>query len=421
MTTLRTASASTTGLVTNADGVQVRRGGVLLADAGADPSLHAHRRRLGALQHPDLATLATWCGSVDLRGRGGAAFPFATKLTTAARRRALVVVNASEGEPASHKDAALLALAPHLVLDGAAVTAGALGTTEVHVVVPGKRPDLQAVLRSAIQERQRSGEAVRWRVHRADEAFVAGQARAVIELIGGRDNRPVTAWQPEAVAGHRGRPTLLSNAETFAQVASLARVGPAAYGRVGQGGERGTTLLTLNGDGAHPTVLEVPFGTPLVDVLPDEAMGRPVLVGGYHGTWVGPQDVVGLTVSRAAMTDVGARLGAGVVLPLATDGCPLPRTAQIVSYLAGQSAGRCGPCRNGLPALAHEVGALVTGTGDVARVGELVGLVVGRGACAHPDGTAQLVQTLLLRFPAELGAHEQGRCLHGRVATRVRR
>ena len=119
------------------------------------------------------------------------------------------------------------------------------------------------------------------------------------------------------------------------------------------------------------------------------------------------------------MTDVGARLGAGVVLPLAHDGCPLLRTAEIVRYLAGQSAGRCGPCRNGLPALAHEVDALVTGTGDVARVGELVGLVTGRGACAHPDGTAQLVQTLLRRFPSELSAHEQGWCSLGRVATRV--
>lgn len=401
--------------------LDVRPGSVLLAHVRHDTSWPAHRRRLGSLRHRDLATLASWCQAVDLRGRGGAAFPFAVKLTTAAGRRPLVVVNGSEGEPASHKDAALLTRAPHLVLDGAALTAYALGTREVHVVVPVELPEVVSAVEAAVAERERHGEDLRWQLHRADARFVGGQARAVLELMAGRPNLPVTAWTPEAVAGHKGRPTLLSNAETFAQVASLARLGPAAYGAFGEGDERGTTLLTVDGDGPAPVVLEVRFGTPLTDVLPDAALGRPVLLGGYHGAWVGPQDVAGLTVSRGSLGGIGARLGAGVVLPLAQGRCPLERTARIVAYLAGQSAGRCGPCRNGLPALAREVAALVAGGGDVRRVRELVGLVAGRGACAHPDGTAGLVRTLLDRFPAEIGAHEQDWCGAGRAVTRVGR
>lgn len=398
----------------------VRPGPVLLAGVQDGRSLAAHRTRVGATPAVSLDALLAAARAVDLRGRGGAAFPFATKLAAASRRRALVVINAAEGEPASFKDSTLMTRSPHLVLDGAAVVAAALRTREVHLVVPGERPWVGLAARAAVAERAATGEKLKWQVHDAAPRFVAGQARAVLELLGGRENLPVTAWQPEAISGHRGRPTLLSNAETFAQVAALARLGTATYARPGIGGERGTTLLTVSGDGLAPLVLEVPYGTPLTDVLPDDTLGRPVLVGGYHGAWVGQQDVAALTVSRAAMAAIGARLGAGVVLPLAVGLCPLRRTSHIVTYLAEQTAGRCGPCRNGLPALAAEVSALVAGTGDVHRVEQLVGIVTKRGACAHPDGTAALVASALRRFPAEVHAHEQGLCEFGRVATRVR-
>jgi len=397
----------------------VRPGPVLLAGSQDGPSLAAHRARLGAVPAIKMDALLAALRAVDLRGRGGAAFPFATKLAAANRRRAVVVVNASEGEPASLKDSTLMTRSPHLVLDGAALVAAALGTREIHLVVPAEQPSVVQAARTAAAERAATGERLTWHLHEAAPRFVAGQARAVLELLAGRENLPVTAWQPEAISGHRGRPTVLSNAETFAQVAALGRLGTAAYARPGVGAERGTTLLTVSGDGPAPMVVEAAFGTLLTDVVPDEALGRPVLVGGYHGAWVGQQDLAALTVSREAMAAVGARLGAGVVLPLAAGRCPLRRTSQIVTYLAAQSAGRCGPCRNGLPALADEVSALVAGTGDVQRVEALVAIVTKRGACAHPDGTAALVASALQRFPTEVRAHEQGWCEHGRVATRV--
>ena len=121
--------------------------------------------------------------------------------------------------------------------------------------------------------------------HVASPRFVAGQARAVLELMAGRPNLPVTAWSPEAVAGHRSRPTLLSNAETWAHVGHLLHTGPPSG--LGTDDEPGTTLLTLRLPGARVAVREVEYGTPLRSVLPQEDAA--VLVGGFHGTWTTPE------------------------------------------------------------------------------------------------------------------------------------
>ncbi len=388
-----------------------RRGPLLLSDVGHDPSWTSHRSRWGRLPAVDVDTLADWTAAAGLRGRGGAGFPFSRKLTTAARRRAVVVVNASEGEPASHKDEVLVTGSPHLVLDGAAVTARALGTREVHVVVPEAKPDVVEAVSRAVRERRRGGERLRWRLHQAEDRFVAGQARAVLELMAGRENKPVTAWVPEAVSGHRGRPTLLSNAETFAHVAVISRLGPDAYSSYGTASAPGTVLLTVDGDGPAPEVLEVPGGSRLVDAISAWWPPRvPVLLGGYHGTWLTASDVESAYLDRDALAASGFALGAGVVLPLRPGICPVNRTAHIVGYLAGQSAGRCGPCRMGLPAMARELGQLARGGADPDRLLELAGVVTGRGACAHPDGTARLVRSMVEQFAAEVDAHAQGEC-----------
>jgi len=392
----------------------VSQGPALLAGIAEGPGLAAHRRRRGPAPTPTADELVELAKAVDLRGRGGAGFPSAIKLVSANRRKAVVVVNASEGEPASRKDAALMALAPHVVLDGAAGVAHALGTREVHLVLPSELPSIRACIEKALRERADAGERVRWEIHDAAPRFVAGQAQAVLQLLAGKENLPVTAWQPEAVRGHKGRPTLLSNAETFAHLGHLAQVGAEGYAAFGTADEPGTTLLTLRGDGWDPEVREVAFGTPLSDILSADEMSQPLLLGGYHGTWLKPAQLAGLNVSRIDIAAAGATLGAGVILPLAEGWCPLVRTEALVDYLAGQSAGRCGPCYKGLPALAEAVRDLVHRGGPFGRVEELCGLVARRGACAHPDGTARLVASMLTRFPEEVDSHALGECRGGR-------
>lgn len=390
--------------------LHIHPGPALLSGIDQGSSLEAHRAQYGPMPKLHLDELADRIERLRLRGRGGAAFPFAIKLRTAAEgRKPVVVVNLSEGEPASGKDSALVMTRPHLILDGAVITARALKAIEIHLVLPGDRPSVGAAMHRALAERH---DKIRIHTHEAEPRFVAGQAQAVLQLIAGKPNLPVTAWQPEAVSGHRGRPTLLSNAETWAQVARVALEGEAAYRRLGTAEEPGTTLMTVT-TGPVPDVVEVSFGTPLKDVLPTTVHGRPVLLGGFHGSWAPWSTVANTIVTVDGMKAQGTPLGAGIVVSV--QDCPVSFTTRIVDYLAGQSARRCGPCFNGLPALASALRGVSLGGGDLARVEQLSEIVVRRGACAHPDGTVRLVQSLLAGFGDELDSHAAGVCTHRTV------
>jgi len=383
----------------------VDEGPRLLAHLTDGPGLTRHRLRHPAPVRVAVEHLAQAAEAADLRGRGGAGFPFATKLRTAARRGAVVVVNLSEGEPASQKDEVLAMRRPHLILDGAVLAARALGARRVHLVLPGDKPLVSTRMTEALAERE-GGDKVEWRINTAEAGFVSGQSRAVIELMSGRANLPVTAWAPEAVSGHRGRPTLLSNAETYAQLASIWVHGP----------DPATMLITRAGDTPAAKVVEVGLGAPWSSVLSPIDLDRPVLLGGYHGVWVPGGALKDRRIADEDLAGLGARLGAGVVLPLPPGSCPVHETALIVSYLAGQSAGRCGPCRFGLPALALAVDDADRGDGPVERIHELAGVVNGRGACAHPDGTVRLVASLLRWFDDELRLHQRQECDYGELA-----
>jgi NADH:ubiquinone oxidoreductase subunit F (NADH-binding) len=303
---------------------------------------------------------------------------------------------------------------PHLVLDGAIAAGRALHARELHVVLPGDRPLAATAMRTALAERD---DPLPVHSHVAAPRFVAGQAKAVVELLAGRPNLPVTTWRPDAVSGHQGRPTLLSNAETWARLGLLVLRGEREYAAVGTREEPGATLLTLSRPGAEPVVREAPYGARLRDFLTGEAYGRPALIGGFHGSWATWETLGSARVSVAGMRGLGVSLGAGVVLSAPAGECPLVLTSRVVDYLAGQSAGRCGPCFNGLPALAVALGAVRDGRGGTRRVTELAGVVERRGACAHPDGTIRLVRSLLGTMAGEVAAHAEGRCLE---ASRLR-
>ena len=396
--------------------VDVLPGPLLLSGLDSRPDHASHEARFGRLPEPDAETLVAQLADLGVRGRGGAGFPLSRKIETVLRhrglrpgRRPVVVVNAAEGEPASAKDSTLLDVAPHLVLDGAVLAARALGARTVHVVTSADRPWVRLAVRAAVADRDDHG--IRWRQHEAEARFVSGQARAVVELIAGRPGLPVTAWAPEAVAGVKGRPTLLSNAESFAHLAAVVRWGAEHYGRLGTADEPGTSLLTLStpptaeGTFEGVRVVEVEHGDRAWGVLDPAALASPLLVGGFHGAWVHERDVPRVRWSNASLRPLGASLGAGSVLSLRDGSCPVAQTARYTTYLAGESAERCGPCRNGLPALADEVRGLAEGADTRRRLRELTGLVRGRGACAHPDGTARLVTSLLTGLDDHVESH----------------
>jgi NADH:ubiquinone oxidoreductase subunit F (NADH-binding) len=400
------------------DGLVVEPGPALLGGLGDGPGLTAHRSRYGPLRPTTAAEVLAAAEAVALRGRGGAAFPFAVKLRTVldrAGRRPVVVVNLSEGEPLSAKDHALALVAPHLVLDGALGAARAIGASTVHVVLPGDRPGAVRSVWSALGERD---DASPVRCHVASPRFVAGQEWAVLELVSGRANVPVTAWRPAAVAGIRGRPTLFSNAETWAQLGLLLQQGVAEFRQRGTLDEPGTTLLTVTAPGRPRVVREAAYGAPFTAAVPELASaehGELVLLGGFHGSWVRRDRLAPEPVSVDGLRRAGAALGAGVVHLPPAGRCPVARTAEIVALLAAESTRRCGPCRFGLPALAVATQRLAAGEAGTAEVERLAAVVTGRGACAHPDGTARLVRSLLAAAGEEVAAHTHGTCLSERA------
>jgi hypothetical protein len=287
--------------------VAVVLGPRLLSGIGYGSGLSQHRQTWPEPRVLHGKQLLDLLHHAEIRGRGGAGFPFARKFQTtleSGKRRA-VVVNAAEGEPGSAKDSALILTAPHLILDGAEIVARALNVKSIQIMVPSERTAVRPALERALDERSPE---VRYTVFETEGTFLSGQSFAVTEAIEGRANLPVTSWQPQAVKGLRGRPTALSNAETFAQVAALAAMGPERYSAEGTPEEPGTTLITIAGDGPGGVVMEVPLGTPLADVLqlcgyePDVT----VLIGGYFGTWLAPHEVATRLLSRVDMAAAGA-------------------------------------------------------------------------------------------------------------------
>jgi NADH:ubiquinone oxidoreductase subunit F (NADH-binding) len=382
--------------------------------AAAAAGYRAHLHLLGPLPAVPAAQLIAMTAAAGLTGRGGAAFPVGRKLAAVqAGGRGVVVANGAEGEPASSKDHALLAQAPHLVLDGLALASRAVGATSAYLYASGDL--LRDGLARALAERR---DDVPVRPVEAAATFVSGQSSAVVAAINGA--RPVPTMAPPSVhaRGVGGRPTLVQNVETLAQLALLARYGPDWFRRLGTPDEPGTRLVTVSGAVRSPGVYEVAGGSPLASVL-DLAggMAMPVqalLVGGYHGGWV-PWNAAtaSLPHSRAALAGYGADPGAGVVVALSSAQCGLRAGAEIAAYLAGQSAGQCGPCVHGLPAVAAHLARLAARRSTPSAVRELlrvVGLVEGRGACHHPDGTGRLVRSTLATFAAEVELHLAGRC-----------
>ncbi|MGA5130127.1 NADH-ubiquinone oxidoreductase-F iron-sulfur binding region domain-containing protein [Streptomyces olivoreticuli] len=373
-------------------------------DRAAHLALHGPPPELSA---GDLATLAE---GVGLRGRGGAGFPFARKLRAvlASSRHtggaAEVVVNGSEGEPGCLKDTALLLHVPHLVLDGALLAAGALGARQV--VVGVTRADVERSVRQAVAERGAGEPEVR--VVRLPERFVTGEGTALVRGVGGGPALPSGRGVRSSESGLGGAPTLVSNTETYAQLAVAARLGAPAFRELGLPEEPGTVLLTVAG--AH--VVETPTGLPLPYALElcGTGPGQGVLVGGYHGAWLSGADARTATVSRDSLAAAGATLGAGALLPLPESTCPVGETARVARWLAAESAGQCGPCFVGLPALAECLFDAAHGGGRRALEGVRARMraVERRGACAHPDGTARFVASSLAVFAEDFEAHALG-------------
>ncbi len=384
---------------------------------GLPVGLDHHLASYGPL--PTATGLIELIAASGLRGRGGGGFPTGRKLAAVAsgRRRAVVVANGAEGEPVSFKDKTLLRRVPHLVLDGTALAAGAVGAREAFVAVDSQaREELEAVS-IALDERRarRLDRGLRLRLVVVPSGFVTGEETALVNVLNGGPPKPTFTPPRPFERGVRGAPTLVQNVETLAHLALIARLGPDWFRALGTAEEPGSALFTVSAAAHRPGVYEAALGTPL-EALIDQAGGvrggpRAFLLGGFFGSWVDPFTARGLSLTDASLRGAGAGLGAGAVVVLPETACGLDQSARVARYLAGENAGQCGPCVNGLPALADSLESLARGEGS-GREEALSRLqqIRGRGACRLPDGAARFVASSLAVFADEIELHLRGRC-----------
>jgi NADH:ubiquinone oxidoreductase subunit F (NADH-binding) len=387
------------------------------------PHLVDHLARFGARPRAGAGVIGE-VRRAGLRGRGGAGFPTAIKmesvLTQGARlvrgRTPIVVANGTEGEPLSAKDKTLLVHAPHLVLDGMVAAAHAVGADEAVVCVERNVTPVVNALQRAIDERRDVRDGVLLRVAGTPARYIAGEETALVNWLNGGDVKPTFTPPRPYERGVGRRPTLVDNVETLAHVALIARFGAEWWRQAGTPADPGTMLVTLNGV-SRPGVYEVALGTQLRDVLRNAGAHdvRGVLVGGYFGTWLTPRQAAMVTLSADDLKHMGAGLGCGAIGVLGSDVCPLAEMARVTRWLASQSAGQCGPCAHGLPAIAGAVERMATTPdrdgGAQAATRRWLDVVAGRGACKLPDGAVRFVSSGFAVFAEHIAEHAaRGRC-----------
>jgi len=352
-----------------------------------------------------------------LTGRGGGGFTSWRKLESvrSAAGAPTIVVNAMEGEPASAKDQVLLNCVPHLVMDGAQLTAAAVGARRVIICIADDADGTaQSVLRAISERRARTIDPISVEIIRPPGHFTTGEESALASWLD--HGRAVPSFRTDKSIPLRvkRRPVLIHNAETLAHMALISRHGSIWFRERGTKSSPGTALVTVSGSVENPGVHEIALGSPVSEIIRQSVLlsePQAVIVGGYGGSLLGPEEL-GVGFSREELAIHGATTGCGVLAVLPRSTCGVAETARIARYLARQSSKQCGPCTFGLPALATSLENLWRGdapSGALRVLEQTLGQVEGRGACRHPDGAVRLVVSALRVFAGDFASHAAGR------------
>ncbi|AYE97728.1 hypothetical protein C0J29_25995 [Mycobacterium paragordonae] len=385
----------------------------LLTDDRED--LAAYRERGGYRLLADADELLAEVDASGLLGRGGAAFPLAVKLRAVRANGhsggSVVIANGEEGEPASVKDRWLLRNRPHLILDGLRLAATLVGASLAYVLVAD--PDSARSIESALSELDMRDVSIE--VFAVQPGYVAGEETAAVQAINGGPAKPTDKPPRPFESGVGGRPTLVSNVETLANLAYIHGHGSAVFRSQGTAQSPGTFLATITGAGVPAVLYEIPHGLPFSELLakhgvsPDRLRG--VLMGGYFAGLVNRR-ALDTTLDHETIRSIGSGLGCGAI-SLITDECPVAVAAAVAAYFDRENAGQCGSCFNGTAAMAAAAGALRDGvatTDDLDRLRRWSVVLRGRGACGTLDAACNVAATLLDQFPDEVARHLDGTC-----------
>ncbi len=372
-----------------------------------------------------------------LRGRGGAAFPTATKWSFLARSSEpvkYILCNCEEGDPGAFNDKGILDSDPHTLVEGMALAGYATGARYGYVFIRHGHEGPIERTRTAIEQARQLGFlgdsifgsdfSFHLEVALTGDSYVSGEETALMEAIEG--GRAMPRYRPPfpAQVGLFGKPSNINNVKTLSYVPEIIRRGGEWFASIGQGRSTGTAILCLSGDLERPGMVELPFGLTLGDVVYKVAGGvsrgrklKLLQTGGPLGGVLGSEQME-IALDFEAMAGVGAILGSGGIIAAADDSCAVDITRSLIAFCQYESCGKCFPCRLGMTHLLEvleRICELRSLPGDLDLM-QKVGQDMQAGSlCGHGQLGFNPVASALRYFGDEFEEH----MVHGRCSTGV--
>ncbi len=371
-----------------------------------------------------------------LRGRGGGGFPTGTKWETTRKAKGdtkYVICNADEGDPGAYMDRSVIEGNPHSVIEGMIIGAYAIGASRGYIYVRNEYPLAVRNVRAALEQAEAhgllgknilgSGFDFTIRVQRGGGAFICGESTALMASLEGRVGEPRAKYVHTSESGLWGMPTNLNNVETWANVPLIIANGVDWYRKIGTANSKGTKIFSLVGNISNTGLVEVPMGVTLRQIIFDLGGGIPknrnfkaVQTGGPSGGVI-PETLLDLPVDFDELTRVGSMMGSGGMIVMDDKTCMVNIANYFVSFLEGESCGKCLPCREGLRNLHNILTGITEGRGrmsDLDLLEELCGTLSVASLCALGQQAPNPVLSTLKYFRDEYIEHiKHKRCPAG--------
>jgi NADH-quinone oxidoreductase subunit F len=366
-----------------------------------------------------------------LRGRGGAGFPTWKKWEMVVQQkesRKYLCCNAAEDEPGTFKDRYLLRANPHQLIEGAIISAYALGADEAYLYINGRFEEELQFMEEALQKSKEEGHwgrpmegsarTIELKVTRSPGSYVAGEETALLEVIEGRVAAPrqKPPYYP-AVHGLFGKPTAVNNAETISNIPHIIREGAEWFRTIGTATSPGALIFTLTGDVNRPGLYELPLGTSLRELIEVYGDGvkdgrrlKAVFPGGPSNTII-PADQIDVALDFDSLKAIGSGLGTGAVIVMSEDVCMVRSAIEYARFFSRESCGQCPPCKLGTVHLSEILEKIESGQGtekEVQQVEQVCGMIKGRGYCYLLTGASIAVESIFKHFQHEFDAHVEG-------------
>jgi len=371
-----------------------------------------------------------------LRGRGGGGFPTGRKWELCRATPGdtkYIICNADEGDPGAFMDRSILEADPHSVIEGMAIGAYAMGSSQAYVYARMEYPLAIERLKRAVEQAHEYGMlgedifgsdfSFNLEVFEGAGAFVCGEETSLIASIEGRPPEPKMRPPYPAEAGLWGKPTNINNVETWANIPVIVNWGAKWFAEIGTETSKGTKVFSLAGNINNAGLVEVPMGISLREIVYDIGGGIPfdkelkaVQTGGPSGGFI-PAELLDLSVDYDKLQEAGAIMGSGGMIVVDTETCMVDMAKYFLEFTRSESCGRCNSCREGLVAMYEILENITAGNGkdgDIELLEDLSNAVKDASLCALGRTAPNPVLTTLSYFRDEYEAHiNEGRCPAG--------